>query len=249
MVNYSSSGISGVDKLLGGGLIPGNSYLLEIEPGTEELAFIAAFLNAGWRQEELCAVILYDMPHQELVKRLSGFADVKEKLDSGALVIVDLCTEARGGAELNGSIVMTTNLSDPNSVVRVTYELSSQIEKRMKRGNFKGFRIAVLSLSSEIMNYKFEPTYRFSKTGLNIARQANATSLIVLNPKMFDETTVAAFEHLNDGILVLYMKEVKDEFERYIRVKRSPITGFSTRVVPYEIVDNEPRLAKQPNES
>jgi KaiC/GvpD/RAD55 family RecA-like ATPase len=63
---------------------------------------------------------------------------------------------------------------------------------------------------------------------------------------MFDETTVAAFEHLNDGIIVLSMKELSDKFQRYIRIKRSPITGFSTRIVPYDIADKRPRLLKNP---
>jgi KaiC/GvpD/RAD55 family RecA-like ATPase len=97
-----------------------------------------------------------------------------------------------------------------------------------------------------IMNYKFEPTYKWTRTGLNLTRQANVTALTVLNPKMFDETTVAAFEHLNDGIIVLSMKELSDKFQRYIRIKRSPITGFSTRIVPYDIADKRPRLLKNP---
>jgi archaellum biogenesis ATPase FlaH len=142
---------------------------------------------------------------------------------------------------------MTSNPSDINTMTRISFELASQIPKRIQDGKFKGVRIVNYSLSSMIMNYKFEPTYKWTKTGLDLARQANVTDLTILNPKMFDETVVAAFEHLNDGIIVLSMKEVGDKFQRYIRVKRSPITGFSTKIVPYDIVGKRPRLLKQPD--
>jgi KaiC/GvpD/RAD55 family RecA-like ATPase len=245
LAGYSSFGISDVDDLLGGGLLPSSSYLLEIEPGVEELAFIAGFLEGGWRQQELCGIVTYDMPHQELINRIGEFVDAKGKLDSGTFVIVDLWTAAKRDYELNGPIFMTSNPSDINTMTRISFELASQIPKRIQDGKFKGVRIVNYSLSSMIMNYKFEPTYKWTKTGLDLARQANVTDLTILNPKMFDETIVAAFEHLNDGIIVLSMKEVGDKFQRFIRVKRSPITGFSTKIVPYDIVGKRPRLLKQ----
>jgi KaiC/GvpD/RAD55 family RecA-like ATPase len=244
LAGYSSFGISDVDDLLGGGLLTGCSYLLEIEPGTEECAFIASFLEGGWRQRDLCALVTYDMPHEELIKRLTECIDVKGKLDSGALFIVDLWTEAKSDA-WEGPIFMTSNPGGIDTMTRVSFELASQIPRMIQDGNFRGVRVVTYSLSSMIMNYKFEPTYKWTKTGLNLTRQLNITTLTILNPKMFDETTVAAFEHLNDGILVLSMKELRDKFQRYIRIKGSPIAGFSTRIVPYDIVERRPHLLRQ----
>jgi KaiC/GvpD/RAD55 family RecA-like ATPase len=155
---YSSFGITEVDDLLGGGLLPGSSYLLEIEPGAEELAFIASFLEGGWRQQELCGIVTYDMPHQELINRLGVFVDAKGKMDSGAFVIVDLWSEAKRDYELSGPIFMTSNPSDINTMTRISFELASQIPKRIQDGKFKGVRIVTHSLSSMIMNYKFEPS-------------------------------------------------------------------------------------------
>jgi KaiC/GvpD/RAD55 family RecA-like ATPase len=246
MVNYLSFGVSDIDDLLGGGLLPGSSYLLEIEPGAEEDAFIASFIAGGWRQQEFCSVVTYDMPHQELIKRLTEFIDVKEKLDSGALVIVDMWTQGKNDHDLTGPIFTTSNPTDINSMTQLSYELLGEIPKRIQSGKFRGVRAVTYSLSSMIMNYKFEPTYKWTRTGLNLTRQAGIVALTVLDPKMFDETTVAAFEHLNDGIIVLSMKELSDKFQRYIRIKRSPITGFSTRIVPYDIADKRPRLLKKP---
>jgi KaiC/GvpD/RAD55 family RecA-like ATPase len=246
MADYPSFGINDVDDLLGGGLVKGYGYLLEIEPGTEEDAFIASFVEGGLSEREFCAFVTYDMPHQELIKRLTRFIDVKEKLDSGGLVIIDMWTEGKDDYDLTGPIFMTGNPYDINTMSRISLELISQIPKRMQNGNFKGIRAVTYSLSSMIMNYKFDPIYKWTKTGLNFTREANVTTLTVLNPRMFEETTVAAFEHLNDGIIVLSMKELSEKFQRYIRIKRSPIAGFSTNIVPYEIEDRKPRLLLKP---
>lgn len=247
MAVYSSFGVVEIDDLLGGGLLAGGSYLLEAETGTEELAFIASFLEGGWRQRELCVIATYDMPHEELIKRLAQFVDAREKMDSGALLIVDLWTEAKTDFELVGPIFMIRNPRDFNTMRRVSFELIRQIPERIQKGKFGGIRNVTYSLSSMIMNYKFEPAYKWSEAGLDLARQSNLTTLTMLDPKMFDETVVAAFEHLNDGVIVLSMEKLGDRFHRYLRIKRSPISGFSTMIVPYDIVDKRPHIRRQPD--
>jgi KaiC/GvpD/RAD55 family RecA-like ATPase len=247
LADYSSYGVNEINDLLGGGLITGSSYLLEAEPGTGGLAFIASFLDAGWHQQELCTVISYDIPHEYLIKRLAQFVDIKEKMDTGTFDIVDFRSEAHADYELNGPIWMTNNPKDLNSTRQLTFELASRIPERIQRGAFKGIRYVTYSLSSMIMNYKFEPTYKWNDVGLNIARQHNLTALSVIDPRMFDETVVAAFEHLHDGVIVLSMRKQGDRFQRYIRIKQSPIVGFSTKIVPYDIVDMRPHIQKLPD--
>nr|MDO8100648.1 ATPase domain-containing protein [Candidatus Njordarchaeota archaeon] len=243
MVDQVSFGISEVDKLIGGGMLPGSSYLVETEPGTEELCFVAAFLNEGLRQGKLCGIVLFDMPHEGMISKLTELGiNAKEALDSGSMIMADLWAEGKYDPERRGPILMTDNLSDPNSLLRLYYDLAEINNKRLKNRKFTGSRLAVLSASSQIMNYKFEPTYKLSKVGKNLVRQGKTETIVVIHPSMFDETVVAAFEHLSDGIVVLAMKEVKGRFQRFFRVKQSPITGFYTDEVPYEILNNRPSL-------
>jgi KaiC/GvpD/RAD55 family RecA-like ATPase/predicted hydrocarbon binding protein len=243
MVVYPSFGISDVDRLLGGGIIPGSSYLLEVEPGTEELAFIACFLREGLQQGNVCGAIVYNLPHKEFIDRLTYFGvNVEAALDSGQMVIADFWSEGKYDPERRSPILMTDHVNDLNSILRVYTDLTEINLSRLKSGKFTGTRVAVYSLSSEVTNYRFEPTYKFVKIALNMVRQQNATSLAVLSPKMFDETVVASFEHLYDGVIVLTLKEVKGRFQRFMRVKESPISSFHTDEVPYEIFDNRPSL-------
>jgi archaellum biogenesis ATPase FlaH len=99
------------------------------------------------------------------------------------------------------------------------------------------------------MRYKFESTYKLTKAGIDIIRQANSVVLSVVSPKMFEETVIVAFEHLHDGIITLTMKQSeRNKYQRFIRVKKSPISGYSTDEVRYEIVENRPRLVSSSSE-
>lgn len=242
MSSYLSSGVKGLDGILGGGMPPGN-YLLEIEPGVQELAFVAAYLDEGLRNGDFCVLVVYDMPHEDMIEKLANLGlDIRASLDSGSIFIVDLWSEGKYDSEHTGPILMTDKLSDPNSILRLFYDISAVDQVKMDSGKFRTIRIVTVSLSSQVMNYKFEPSYRMDKLSVSMIRQRKALSLSVFTPKMFEETVGAALEHLSDGVIVLSLKEVKGRFQRFIRVKQSPMQGFYSNEVPYEIMDNKPHL-------
>jgi KaiC/GvpD/RAD55 family RecA-like ATPase/predicted hydrocarbon binding protein len=242
MASYLSSGVKGLDGILGGGMLPGN-YMFEVEPGAEELAFVAAYLDEGLRRGDFCSLVVYDMPHDDIIEKLTNLGlDIRKSLESGSAAVVDLWSEGKYDSEHTGPILMTDNLNDPNSVLRMWYDLSAVHQAKLDTGKYRGIRIATVSISSQVMNYRFEPSYRLDKIGVTMIRKRKALGLSVFTPAMFDATVTAALEHLGDGIIVMSMKEVKGRFQRFIRVKQSPIKGFYTNEVPYDIVDNKPLL-------
>lgn len=241
-VDYGGFGVTDIDKLFGGEMPPG-PYLIEVEPGTGVLAFAGAFLSEGFRHKNLCSVVSYDMPHDDLINKLGEFGvSAKEALDSGYLFILDMWKEGDYDPERQGPILQTNNLNDANSVLRLYNDLSEVHRVGQHSGKFTGSRVVSVSLSSMIMNFKFEPTYKLIKVATNLARKMKSRTLSILNPNMFDETVVAAFEHLYDGIIALTMKNVKGRFQRFVRIKESPYRGFCTDEVPYEIINNKPCL-------
>jgi KaiC/GvpD/RAD55 family RecA-like ATPase/predicted hydrocarbon binding protein len=243
MNKFISTGVKDLDRMLGGGFLPGNAHLLEVEAGTEEMAFIATFLDDGIKKGEICAIVTYDRPHEDIIAKLKEFGfNAEEPLSSYSFLIVDLCDEGKYDPEHTSPIMMTENLYDPNSMLRLYFDLAQITDRELKGGKHSGARAVVYSLSSQIMNYRFEPAYKAVKKGIEIARQHFATSLTVIHPLMFDQTVVAAFEHVFDGTIVLTMKETKGRFQRFVRVKRSPLPGYYADEVPYDIVSNKPRL-------
>jgi KaiC/GvpD/RAD55 family RecA-like ATPase/predicted hydrocarbon binding protein len=243
MSKFVSTGVADLDRMMGGGLVPGDAHLLEVEPGTGEMAFVASFLEEGISQGDLCVLIAYDRPHEDMIARLREFGfDAEKPLRSGLLYLVDLCDEGKYDPDHTGPILMTDNLYDPNAMLKLYYDLADITDRALQSGEHSGARAVICSLSSQIMNYKYEPTYKVVKKAIQIARKHHATSLTMINPKMFDETIVAAFEHLFDGNIMLTMKDVKGWFQRFIRVRQSPLPGFYADEVPYDIVNNKPSL-------
>jgi KaiC/GvpD/RAD55 family RecA-like ATPase len=240
------SGIDELDKLLGGGMVKGSLYLIEVEPGTEEMLFVATFLREGLAQGNLCSILLFDRPVEELIDRLepSG-VNIEAALGSGQMAIVDLYSSGPYDPEHKGPILRTENPSDPTSALRLFTDLNEIAAARLRDPKFKSSKAILtinLSLSSEIMIQKFEPTFKLARLGAQMLKKTGAIHISLLDPRMFEPTVVATFEHIYDGLIALSVKEAKGKFQRYLRVKDSPIGGFHNQEVPYDIIDGKPRL-------
>jgi KaiC/GvpD/RAD55 family RecA-like ATPase len=242
MPNFVSSGITELDRLLGGGMIKGHNYLLEVEPGVEELSFVSAFLKEGLRQHELCGIVLHDVPSSEILSKFAdmGF-DLKKEMDSGSFIITDLCTEGKYDPERCGPILVTDNPNDTNSALRLFSDMATIAVGKIKQG-FKGVRSADISMSSEIMALKFEPVYKLTKRGMRFVTELSALSLVVFHPKMFEDTIVSTVEQMYDGIISLNVKQVGGRYLRFVRVKQSPAGKFDMDEHKYDIIDNSPQI-------
>lgn len=243
MTSFVSFGIPELDELLGGGLVTGTTNYLEVERGAQELSFVAAFLNEGFRRRDVCGIRLYDFPPEQFFCRLAELG-VKtcEALDSGSLVIADLWEEGEYDPERRGPILRTGNPNDPNSAFRLYDDLLDLAKRQLAKEESHGLRFVTYSASTAIMGFKFEPAYKMMRSARAQVRTNKITNLSVLNPKMFDPTVVAAFEDTSDGIITLTVKEARGRYQRFIRVKQSPNPNFQMDEVPYDIVDGKPIL-------
>jgi KaiC/GvpD/RAD55 family RecA-like ATPase len=238
-----SSGIPELDRLLGGGFTKGSTNYLEVERGTQELSFVAAFLDEGFRQGDLCGITLYDLPLEVFVERLTELGvNMRKALDSGSLLIADLYEEGEYDPERRGPILKTNNLNDPNATLRLYLDMAELARKRIESRGFTGQRLVAYTASSPAANYKLEAVYRLIKAARMQVRMIKAVNLSVFNPGMFNESVVATIEDSCDSIIALTVREVQGEYRRFLRVKESPIHTFRMNEVPYDIVDGRPSL-------
>jgi len=241
MADIVSSGIPELDILLGGGLTVGSINYLEVERGTLELSFVGAFLNEGLRLKNFCGITLYDLPPDVLVERLTeAGVNMEEAMDSGSLVIADLYEEGEYDPERRGPILKTNNLNDPNATLRLYLDLLEEGNKRTRSGKLAGSRIAAYSASTLGMMLKYEDSYKLARAARMQIRQNKITNLTVFNPKMFSGAVVAGIEETCDSIISLTIREVQGKYQRYIRVKQSPIITFKMDEAPYDIIRGRP---------
>jgi KaiC/GvpD/RAD55 family RecA-like ATPase len=98
--SFYSTGIKGLDQLLGGGLLLGENVLLEIESGTFAREFLYAFIRQGVIEGNQVVYLDFIYPPQALILQ---FAPLIKTLPNGwekKLMVLDCFSEAAGQGEL-----------------------------------------------------------------------------------------------------------------------------------------------------
>jgi Lrp/AsnC family transcriptional regulator for asnA, asnC and gidA len=241
-----SFGKTEVDELMGGGMVSGGHYILEFEPGTAEMSFVASYLSQGLKQSEFCHLVSYDKPYDYLVEELEELGvPVREALSSGQMLIADFYRNGEYEPNNRGPILTTEDPSKPSSALRLLQDAGNITRRELANRKFRGARGVQYSLSGQLMTHKFEATYKLTKAALEINREnfrfsspLSHSLLFAMNYRMADQNTVARFEQLFDGVIVLSVKEVDRGFQRFLRIKQSPLLNFCQDEVPYDIVGN-----------
>jgi len=68
-----STGVEGLDKMLGGGLIAGRPYVIGGPPGSGKSILCTHFLLDGLQRGESCMIVALDEPPSEIRSNMSAF--------------------------------------------------------------------------------------------------------------------------------------------------------------------------------
>ena len=226
----ASIGTEAVDRLLGGSLVRGKVYLLEADNGTQPHGLIYPFVREGLDNGELIVYASNEAPAEEVLSQLRDHGvDVEEAIKNKRLVILDLWSEA--AKQLPG-VIRAGNPADPHKVL-YTYEQAYQIAQEMREEAHS--RVVMDTLSGSVTTFGFERAHRLASRAVRMMKLGGAVGLSVLVPKMHQPTVAASFEHLYDGVIQLTLQEEHRRLQKYIRVLKSPLSGFETRRFPYEV--------------
>jgi KaiC/GvpD/RAD55 family RecA-like ATPase len=97
---YYSTGIKGLDQLLGNGLLLGENVLLEIESGTFAREFIYAFMKQGIIEDKQVIYLDFIWPPQALLIQFEPFTKNLPEGWEKKLLVLDCFSEAAGQGEL-----------------------------------------------------------------------------------------------------------------------------------------------------
>jgi len=86
-----SSGVSGLDELIGGGLPGGRLYVLSGPPGSGKTTLSTQFLVDGVRQGESCLFVSMHESRADIVEDMSGYGfGFRKALDTDLLTFIDV---------------------------------------------------------------------------------------------------------------------------------------------------------------
>ncbi|MFX1519190.1 MAG: RAD55 family ATPase [Promethearchaeota archaeon] len=236
-----SSGIKELDVLLGGGIPRGTQILLEIETGTGPLLFVEKWLQEGLQQNDVCFLYSYDYSAEMIIQKLEEFGIVSSEFFKLGK-IVDFWT--RGEEYVRDFSKPLIKIGEPNNANRVMDVMHGiwawyreQVQRKQSKKTL--VRSATHSLSSIVMTFGFEKTYKLTKEITQISKVENAITIDVIGTKMHLDREIASFEHFYDAVVRLEVEEIDGKLKRYMRVKKSPIFDHETKKIPYDFKKND----------
>ncbi|MHC1587837.1 MAG: KaiC domain-containing protein [Candidatus Syntropharchaeia archaeon] len=220
-VERVSTGIEGLDSMLGGGF-PSKHTVVLIGPfGSGKTIFGLQFLNEGLKNGESGIYISFEEREKELIRTAAcnGW-DLKPYLNNNRLLIVKL-----NPADISASIRrIQTNLPD---LIR----------------SFGAKRVVIDSVTVLEMLFSDESERRANLFNLcNIIKLAGATALLISEPSMFNPyvSKFGLVEYVADGVILLrYVRQGRLQRSTLaLEIVKMRMAKHSRDVKPYDITEN-----------
>jgi KaiC/GvpD/RAD55 family RecA-like ATPase len=231
-----------LDKLLGGGVPRGTQILLEADTGTGPLLFIQKWLYEGVQQKEVCFLYSFDHSAEAILQKFEGFGIKKEDFFRLGKLI-DFWTKGEEYVRDFSKSIITigepTNINRVMDIIHGVWQDYRDNFETQKKNRITLVRSATYSLSTIVMTFGFEKTYKLSKEISQISKVENGITIDVIGTKMHQDREIASFEYFYDAVVQLEIEEIDGELRRYMRVKKSPIFDHETKRIPYGFKKND----------
>lgn len=223
-----STGITGLDAQLGGGVPTGSTILLLSEPSNAPHVFCEHFVVGGLVAGETVFYYNLERPKADVVeglKRLLPRQDVLKALQYFDLYAVKL--RKLGAANLK-------RLGVQNHAVKLNDDV---LVRALKHGKGKPFRIVIESLTQAIEAYGLEPTLAMVEGLSGIAKTLGGVVLVMLVKGMHDVALETRLRHLADGVLEFGLERQGFGLYTYLMVTKMRGVDDHVRLMLYKETD------------
>jgi len=230
-MSFAGTGISELNRLLGGGIRRGHSVLVQADVGTLHELFLLAFMKDGLDKGEYVCYVSLDKNIEAVTHMVQAASPPMAKALGKNLFIADLQTR-REIELLDAFKEGALTVSDPSNPSLATSLIGSFLSRLREEG--QEVRFVTNSISDAIMTYGLPPTYQMIKELLSSAKRRELSGINVIYPKMHTRQENAAIEHIHDGVIELSTAMVGSRLQKYLQVRSMTGARFSSEIVPYE---------------
>ncbi len=227
-----STGVSGLDEMLHGGLIAGRPYLITGGPGAGKTIMCMQFLMEGIKNNEKCLYVALEEQAQELKEDMASFG-----WDLQRIKILDTMQDMASGV---WAIKTAGVISKPEFTLKNLIEAIRNIMV-----SYKPKRMVVDSLTSIKMLYESMTEARQEILGLlNFLEATGCTTLLtseLSGPEVLME------EFLTSGVLKIHLIDNEGERLSAVSVQKMRGSSFDKHMRPMKITDTG--IVVFPNES
>jgi len=224
-----SSGVTGLDEMLGGGFLENKIILVRGGPGTGKTIFSLQFIVEGARKGEKGIYLTLEEPMDSVRTTASSLGLDLEKLEEKNMIkVID-------GSQLvyKFSEEIKNNYSSPKPVIS---QIVNQIIIEAK--SFGATRIAVDPITSALIHQRFSTDKRLEILELvKSLRKIRCTSVITSESSSQSEDEFFVEEYLADGVIILAQTLHNFAIIKTIRVEKMRGTRHDDQPREYEVGD------------
>lgn len=214
------TGISGLDKLIQGGLVKGSTYLVAGQTGTGKSIFSMQYLLEGLRRGETCVYLSLEQRIDELLDDMTNFewgAEVKKYYDSGKLLVAS---------------------AEPSSVKDLQDASLAYISKQ-KATRFVLDSLTVAALGWKVSSMDMGKIRSEIFSYLRSIENTGVTSLLISEISEDETKKLSMFgfeEFVVDGVIVLhYLDYAAGGMPRSLMIRKMRRTDHGTEIYPFSI--------------
>jgi KaiC/GvpD/RAD55 family RecA-like ATPase len=240
-----STGVPGLDRMLGGGLLPARPYLVTGGTGSGKTLLGLSFLLEGLRQGEEVLLVAVDEPPSEIIENVRSFnwdLSVIRTLDAnpGQRVIKRMNDvqeiRALGDVKSMRDIKATDRSKAPDAEDISIQSIHLKLRQQMTERNFR--RVVVDSITSiRRFALKQSPDPQAERTEiqslLRFLSEREVTTLVTAAPP--PPSMLTPEEILTRGEVVLSRKWIGDHAVRQIKIVRMRGTAHDLERRPFTI--------------
>ncbi|MEM3649598.1 MAG: ATPase domain-containing protein [Candidatus Jordarchaeaceae archaeon] len=223
-----TSGISELDTLLGGGFYRNAPILFLTETGSMAEVLALQILYYRLCHGDFGFIFDLDMPPERIRDWFDWFGwnyGQYEKKD--LFLLIDGFTKMFGDIESKEKVLISEP-RDPIHIDAFFLKLLNQIEK-FKNQIFSDFFFSNIFLAKaeaqKIINLIYKQRMYMAQYG---------SAIYVFNKGMLETKTINTLEHIFDFVIDFKIEQINGRFQKYLRVKKSPLPRHIDTYAPYE---------------
>jgi len=239
-----TSGIYGLDKLIGGGFIPGRTILVAGSPGTGKSTFGLQFICEGTKLGEPGIVLSLEEDPREWRKDMLNFGYDLEKLENEDMIRVIDASLIKIGLESDEKYSLAPQDFDLNHILTKVIKEARQIGAK---------RILVDSLPALDILYGGDPVaVRADILKLNYIFKANNLTTMLISEIPEGSKTYSHHgveEYIVDAVVTLHYLSLGSQSGRTLVIRKMRGTAHSEDIHPMEFKDNKGIIVKKVEDS